>query len=112
MECRSPREDELKLIDFLVEKSGQEELAAQLDGIVVEPMNDGGMGGLVLMPKCVSKNYKERQFGSSVSEHIFDDSDGIAVIATLYLDSDGCLYELDMWKVNYSKIVRFPEIVK
>ncbi|WP_250454532.1 hypothetical protein [Caballeronia sp. ATUFL_M2_KS44] len=65
----------------------------------VEEMDDGGMGGLTFVSSKLS-----RSLGASLAEREFIDQDGVAVIATLNLDSDGELYELDIWKVDFSPL--------
>ncbi|WP_421750901.1 DUF6984 family protein [Croceimicrobium sp.] len=37
------------------------------------------------------------------------DADGVEVIATLYLDKDGSLFELDLWKTNFEPLLILPE---
>lgn len=69
-------------------------------------LEDGGMGSLALFP-CDTFN-KVRHFGSQVSECQFRDTDGVLVVASLYLDEDDKLYELDMWKVDFSKLINIP----
>ena len=43
-----------------------------------------------------------------VSECQFKDIDGVPVIASLYLDKDNELFELDIWKVDFSKLEMIP----
>lgn len=69
----------------------------------VEEMDDGRMGGL----KFVSSK-EDRSLGVVLAEKEFVDQDGVPVIATLNLDSDGELYELDVWKVDFSPLKSFP----
>ena len=76
------------------------------NGLLVASLEDGGMGSLALFP-CDTLN-KVRHFGSQVSECQFRDTDGVSVVASLYLDEDDKLYELDMWKVDFSKLIKIP----
>ena len=59
---------------------------------------------------------KERKFGSQVSDCQFKDTDGVTVIASLYLDREGNMYELDMWKTDFSpfkgNIYRFSKYLE
>lgn len=71
----------------------------------VEDANDGGMGGLVFL----SKN-KDRHLGEDISQCEFDDQDGVKVIVTLSVDNFGDLYELDVWKTDFSKLISFPVV--
>ena len=72
------------------------------NGLLVASLEDGGMGSLALFP-CDTLNK-----GSQVSECLFRDTDGVLVVASLYLDEDDKLYELDMWKVDFSKLINIP----
>ena len=39
----------------------------------------------------------------------FTDLDGVPVSVALNLDSEGKLYELDLWKVDFSALRRWPQ---
>jgi hypothetical protein len=69
-------------------------------------MNDGEMGSLRI---CEDETPSAgRQFGSKVSEINFVDSDGIPVTAALLLDDDGKLFELDVFKADFSPLLAIP----
>lgn len=106
MESRKPSSDELRLIEFLIQVAQIKMPKDWKIKLTVETTNDGGMGSLVLS----MKGFKEqpRQFGKQISECSFTDLDGIKVIASLYVDQNGELYELDIWKVNYSPLLKIP----
>lgn len=70
-------------------------------------MNDGGMGSLLLLPHGTKR---DRQFGRQACDHQFKDADGVDVIATLNVDMNEELFELDMWKMDYSPVVRFSDL--
>lgn len=40
----------------------------------------------------------------------FTDIDGVEVIASLNVDVDGVLFELDIWKTNFEKLVKIPDL--
>jgi hypothetical protein len=65
--------------------------------LLVNPMNDGGMRSL-----AIGENYDSRQLGEEVAEYMFKDIDGTPVSAALNIDQQGNLYELDIWKVDFS----------
>ena len=71
----------------------------------VEDMSDGGMGSL----RFASSN-RNRKFGAQISSAQFVDSDGILVSVTINVDQQGCLFELDVWKVDFSPLRRIPPI--
>jgi hypothetical protein len=70
-------------------------------------MNDGGMGSLLLIPKGAES--KNRSFGQQLALGEFTDLDGVPVSVALNTDSDGYLYELDVWKVNFSPLLAWPD---
>lgn len=65
-------------------------------------MNDGGMGSIRFV------GAENRRFGSTPVEAHFHDEDGTPVIATVIVDQRGELYELDVWKVDFSQLKRIP----
>ncbi len=85
---------ELKLMSKLLAKA---ELEADLETLEVSELKDGGMGSL-----GIGSEYHSRTFGKEVSTYEFTDSDGIEVSATLNLDTEGNLYELDVFKADFS----------
>ena len=70
-------------------------------------MDDGEMGSLYLFPK--GEITEGRVFGEQVSDFQFTDLDGIEVIASLNIDENGELFELDIWKTDFSKLIKFPD---
>lgn len=79
-------------------------LLSSLDGIRVQDMNDGGMGSLRVVGS------PHRQFGSVSVEASFVDEDGTSVLAAVILDQRGDLYELDVWKVDGTALIRLPPV--
>lgn len=107
IQSRSPSEDERRLIKWLVEQTNSGvSWHPALDHLTVTPMLDGGMGSLRLHPE--KEIVCERKFGSKAAETEFLDSDGAPVIAALFLDQDGELFELDIFKSNFLPVVKIP----
>lgn len=102
MECRRPNNQEIKLLDILINKSNKQISTDWKSKILVRSLEDGNMGSLELFPN--GNIIKARFFGNQISEFKFKDIDGIDVIATLNTDEKGNLYELDIWKVDYSPL--------
>lgn len=69
-------------------------------------MSDGGMGSLQLFRK--GEPPRERHLGRKLSDVQFDDVDGVAVLASLNVDQRGELFELDIWKTNFSATIALP----
>ena len=72
-------------------------------GLLFEPMGDGDMGSL-----RIGETVDSRKFGRLVAEGEFLDRDGVPVIATLNADADGELLELDIWRVDFAPLQRWP----
>jgi hypothetical protein len=105
MSQRKLLRDEIALIRAMLKgKLDEERIASSLQDRLVEDMDDGGMGGLTFV-----SSKENRRLGAILAEREFADQDGITVIATLNLDSDGELYELDIWKVDFSPLQSLPQ---
>jgi hypothetical protein len=72
-------------------------LQIDITQLLVNPMDDGEMGSL-----AIGENYENRQLGEKIAEYMFKDLDGTPVSAALNVDELGELYELDIWKVDFS----------
>jgi len=97
---RSLKKEEIPLVTFMVQKAG---LKIDIQNLKLESMDDGGMGSLHFFTET-----EDPKFGKTVAEYEFKDEDGLPVFATLILDQNGRIYELDMWKVNYSPLQNWP----
>lgn len=71
---------------------------------LVEDLNDGGMGSLRFVGS------PDRRFGECVGEAEFDDADGVTVSVALNADQSGELFELDVWKVDFSPLQRIAAL--
>lgn len=105
---RKPTIQEEQLLEHLVAQSSFPIPIDWKDGLTVFPMNDGGMGSLLLFPK--GKFIQNRFFGQQVSEFQFIDADGIEVMVSLIIDKQGNLFELDIWKTNFERLIRIPDL--
>ena len=97
---RALLEHERPLIAYLLGKAGLSEDTSQL---VVSPMRDGGMGSLQF-----ASGTARPTFGREASACQFEDEDGVLVSATLNIDQHGRLFELDVWKVDFSALQKWP----
>jgi hypothetical protein len=71
---------------------------------LVEEMNDGGMGSVRFV------GTQDRRFGRRIGSAEFTDADGTLVSVALNLDQHGELFELDIWKVDFSPLQRIAPI--
>ncbi|NQX34479.1 hypothetical protein [Herbiconiux sp. VKM Ac-2851] len=98
---------EAKLVAHLLglASTGNAALLASLDGARVREMDDGGQGSLRFeQPQPL------RGFGRQIAEYRFADSDGVPVSATLNLDQLEDLYELDIFKGDFGRLLTIPTI--
>lgn len=98
---RAIAERELPVIRYLLEQSG---IDADLGSLEVEPMNDGGMGSLAFAPLDQS-----RKLGRKAADCHFFDADGAVVSVALYLDQSDQLFEVDVWRVDFNPVKKWPE---
>lgn len=108
---RKLHKEEERLLFFLVNKSDIQIPTSLLTEIRVKPLKDGGMGSLLLIPKGLTFD-SERFFGKRISECQFIDKDKINVIASLNIDDKGNLFELDIWKTDFSPLIKISEKLK
>ena len=102
---RKLRKEEMDLITAMARHSPKSnKVLCSLSERLVEDMKDGGMGSLHFK----DKDNRERRLGKKIAEAEFTDEDGIPVSAVLNLDDKGQLFELDMWKVDFSALKRYP----
>lgn len=98
---RALTENERPLVQFLFDLAGLSQLSAEHP---VEPMRDGGMGSLAIAPIS-----ELRKFGRAAAECHFQDADGTLVEAVLNLDKTGLPFEIDVWKVSFAPLIRWPK---
>jgi hypothetical protein len=106
---RPPRRQELELIKLLLDLSEKNFSKQIIHSLQVSEMNDSGMGSLLLF----SENYKEGQARSlkeCIAEYKFKDMDNVEVVASLNIDSYNDLFELDIWKVDFSPLISLDNI--
>lgn len=108
---RKPSQDEVKLLEFLIQKATIKFPSDWDTNLLVKPLNDGDMGSLKLIPEGIAIN-SDRLLGEQVSEFQFIDEDGVEVIASLNLDDSGRLFELDIWKTDFSPLIGIPKKLK
>ena len=104
---RPLREKEVALIKKLLSATAFAAKGAQLSGILVQDMSDGGMGSIRF---CQAASISDkRRLGSQIAEGAFRDVDGVPVSVTLNLDHQGELFELDLFKGDFSKLINYPD---
>jgi hypothetical protein len=105
---RKPTPEEAAFLEFLIKKASVKFSSDWKEGLLVKSMTEDAMGSLYLFPKGITS--EDREFGDEVSEYIFKDEDRREVIATLTIDDRGNLFELDIWKTDFSALIKFPAV--
>lgn len=75
--------------------------------VLVEDLKDGGMGSLRF--GTATDGDSKRRVGYVFAQGEFSDEDGVPVSFTINLDSSGRLFELDLWRVDFEPLKRFPK---
>lgn len=100
---RALRLEELDLVRGLIALHNDDaQLAHQIEGGLVHDFRDGGMGGLRFAGP------EGRSLGRKVAEAEYVDVDGVTVSIVLNADQNGQLFELDIWKVDFSPLKKYP----
>ena len=110
MECREFTKEEIGIISFLLRTAKKDEIYISNFFLKTQcsDMDDGGMGSLRFISSGKAFSSSTQKFGGETSSCHFTDKDGVLVSAALYIDSSGCPVELDMWKVDFSPLIRIP----
>jgi hypothetical protein len=104
---RPLRDEELVVIKRMLAGTPFEEaLVGQLSAIKVKDMSDGGMGSIKFH---IGRSRSKLEYGKEISEAEFQDADGVPVSLSLSIDKAGDLFELDVWKVDFSPLIRYPD---
>lgn len=104
-DLRPLRFEEVSLVRALLQRvTGGEQLLGQLEHANVRDMDDGGMGSFQFA------GGEPRAFGSCLVEAEYLDRDGVPVSIALNADTNGMLYELDMWKVDFAPLQEYPDL--
>ena len=109
MNMRQLKSYELELIKTLlmIDFKLAEVIIPTLNNVLVNEANDGGMGGLQFISSIADSG---KIFGRVVSEAEFLDENEVLVSVELSLDTNNQLFELDVWKVDYSPVSRWPDL--
>ncbi len=101
---RKPTDNESALLEYLVSTAIVTFPADWKETLMVTERDDKGTGSLYLLPKPGME--PNRVYGKTVSEYQVEE-DGILVIASLNVDTNGELLELDIWRGDITP----PEVI-
>jgi len=104
MTKRKLTQSEIDLISWMIkDKTEAQYIVPKLNTLMVEEMDDGGMGSL----RVVSE--ENRVFLKDLAEVELYDQDGVLLFISVYLDNNNDFFELDVWKADYSPLIKFPD---
>jgi hypothetical protein len=98
---RQIKNEEKGLIIFLLNLADRCDLVSLIPDLIYD-MDDGEMGGIMFT------NDIDRVYEKDLIQVNYVDSDKTLVIITLTLDNSEELFELDFWKVNFDKLIKYP----
>ncbi len=78
-----------------------------LTQLLVEEIGDPGMGGLRF---CYPRSCDDAKRNRDLVRMVFPDADGVEVQLVLDVDIEGKLHELDIWKVDNTPVLRWPDV--
>ena len=105
---RELREDELRVLrKMLSQTSIETEFEEQLASMKVQTMADGGMGSIRFYN---GRDRSPLDYGGQIAEAAFQDANGVPVSITLSVDTIGDLFEMDVFKADFSPLIRYPDL--
>ena len=105
MTYRKLRAEEIALIEMLLSFGNRQELGTGLKDAEVREIPGGEIGSLVF----AASGEGTRKFGDVLATAEAPDSDGATITFALNLDRSGALYELDIWKEDFSHVITLPD---
>jgi hypothetical protein len=106
---RKLKVDEIALITWMVKDTPEgADIIKKLPDLIVEEMDDGGMGSL----KVVVEGLDERIYSRDLAKADLFDTDMVPVFISIDLDTNGNFYELDVFKGDFSPLKKIPSVPK
>ena len=110
MKNRKLRKEEIDMITWIIEDTVEgQRIIPTLSEIYVEEMDDGGMGSLKVIISGEDTRLYSQELGKEAD---LLDIDNVPLFITVNLDTNGDLYELDVWKGDSSPLKSFPAVPK
>lgn len=98
---RMLREDELKLIVYLLAECGY-----TIDDYPIADQVNEYEGGIMGSINLIGSD--PDQYNGDLIQAAYTDVDGTEVIITLTKDKNNKLLDLDFWKMNFSNLIHYP----
>jgi hypothetical protein len=101
-ESRKIRENEKAVVAFLLQQLGLSQEEYPIGENVIE-YEDGKMGSITF------GNGDSSGYAGDLIQVQYIDTDNTPVVITLTIDQENKLLDLDFWKVDFSKLLLYPE---
>jgi hypothetical protein len=101
---RPLRYEESELLSALLKMLPEAGRPCVPDPVFAIDMKDGGMGSL----RISDGSNQARRMGREAVIAAYIDEDQVPVSISVNLDEDGNLFEIDIWKVDFSPLLRYP----
>jgi hypothetical protein len=102
---RALRPNEVDLLKGLIALVPESERPVVPDHICAVDLSDGGMGSIRFV---AGPDEAPRRMGRELVTVSYTDEGQVPVSISLNLDQDGSLFEIDIWKVDFSPLRRYP----
>ena len=105
MQTSKPRAlsaNELELLKFMLSDKKHDHLLNGIGSLRVNELVDGHMGSIRFISLL-----NERQ-ASCLETAEFRDVEGSNINVTINADQTGALYEIDIWKYDFTPVIEFP----
>jgi hypothetical protein len=102
---RKLRDEEMQLvIDLTSGKPNSESIQKDLDKLLVTDLSDGGMGSV----RTAEESGESARKTSTIANGLYSDSDGTIISVEVSVDANGKLFEIDIWKTDFSVTMVYP----
>jgi len=104
---RKLKPEEIALITWMIKSTDEgPSIIDKLEKLIVEEMEDGGMGSL----RVVVEGEDKRLFSRELAKVDLFDLDQVPVFISVDLDTDGNFFELDVFKGDFNPLKKFPTV--
>lgn len=104
---RKLRSEEKALLECLLREAEAGSFEpVDADALMAQELNDGGMASIRLL--VPGEPERRRTKVRRIADRQFKDIDGIPVLVSLTVDQDRRIIDLDIWKVDFSPVRKFP----
>ena len=97
-------EEKELLLSVIQHLANSLDLLSEIDEVLVEDLSDGGMGSV----RVIRDNSYLKRKAMPYAQAMYIDEDSVLISVQINSDSFGRLYEIDIWKTDFSSVKRYP----